>query len=164
MDAILSHLPLIAASFIIFLGLLGALLPVLPGCFIIWAGILLYHFWGPDDLGWAYLITNGLLALAAQLLDYLCTVWGARRFGGSWRGVIGALAGALMGPFLLTPLIGLIIGPILGAVIGELSSGRTWRESGRAGVGTVVGGLVSFALKLALACFMAGWFWFRVLW
>lgn len=162
MDDLLSSLPFIISSLIILFGLISALLPVLPGCFIIWGGILLYQLWGASEPDWMYIVINGLLALGAQVLDYICTLWGTRRFGGTWRGGIGALLGAIIGPFVLTPILGLILGPIIGAVIGELSSGRTWKESGKAGMGTIVGGLLSFALKLALACFMAGWFWFRV--
>lgn len=163
MEHDLNYWALGVASLIILVGLAGTVLPVLPGVIIVWVGQIVYKLWMPEDLTWTFIIINGVLALFAQVLDFAMSYYGARRFGASWRGGVGALLGALIGPFVMTPLLGLILGPIIGAVIGELSAGRTAKESGRAGFGTIVGAVLSSALKLAIAVFMAGWFYWEVL-
>ena len=58
---------------------------------------------------------------------------------------------------------GIVIGPVIGAVLGEISAGKTMKESSKAGVGTIVGGLASFLLKLGIAFFMVGWFYWQTL-
>lgn len=158
---------LLLASFVIVFGVVGTLLPVIPGVVVVWFGIILYKLIDPLGVSWTLVIICGLLALFAQILDFAASYFGARKFGATWRGGVGALIGAILGPFVLgaiiTPIGGLIIGPIVGAVVGELSAGRTARDSGRAGLGTVVGGIVAAVLKLVIAVFMAGWFYMAVL-
>lgn len=158
---------MIVASLFILVGVLGTLLPIIPGVVIVWFGILIFKIWDPESITWTLVFVTGGLAIFAQILDLLCSYYGARRFGATWRGGVGALLGAIFGPFLLgafiTPIGGLIVGPIAGAVIGELSAGRTAKESGKAGVGTVVGGIVSALLKMVIAVFMAGWFYLQSL-
>jgi len=150
---------------ILLLGLLSTLLPVLPGCFIIWGGVVLYRLWVPDGgVGWPFVFISAGLAILAQVLDFLAGYFGARRFGATWKGGVGALIGAIVGPMAGSAIpgpgtiIGLIIGPIVGAFLGEIASGRTWEEGGRAGFGTVVGGIVAFVLKFVIAVIMVAWF------
>ncbi|WP_269538945.1 DUF456 domain-containing protein [Cerasicoccus fimbriatus] len=164
------HWLALSVTFLIFLiGLLGSLLPVIPGCFVVWLGALIYWLWVPEGgVGLVYILSTAGLVILAQLLDFIASYYGARKFGGTWRGGVGALLGAIFGPLLLSlipgigTIAGLILGPIIGAVLGELSAGRTFKEGGKAGFGTVVGGLVSFAMKFAIAVAMIGWFCFEV--
>ncbi len=162
MEHDLNYWALTVTTILILIGLAGTVLPVIPGVVIVWLGLIVYKLWVPEDLTWTFIIINGVLALVAQILDFVMSYYGARRFGATWRGGVGALLGAIIGPFVLTPLVGLILGPIIGAVIGELSAGRTAKESGKAGVGTIVGAILSSVLKLAIAAFMAGWFYWKV--
>lgn len=157
----------LGTSCVLLIGLLGSLLPIVPGCVIIWIGIIGYKLLIPHAIPWSFVIITGALTLAAQMLDYVCTYWGAKKFGGSFRGGVGALLGAILGPFVLgsfiTPLGGIVVGPVVGAVLGEISAGKTLHASGKAGVGTIVGGLVSFLLNLAIAFLMVGWFYCQTL-
>ncbi|GHC08401.1 DUF456 domain-containing protein [Cerasicoccus arenae] len=154
----------LTVTFLIFvIGLIGSLLPVIPGCFVIWLGAVMYWLWVPKGgVGLTYILVTAGLVILAQVLDFVASYYGARKFGASWRGGVGALLGAIIGPFVLTPIIGLIVGPIVGAFLGEISAGRTLKEGGKAGVGTVVGGLIAFAMKFAIAVAMIGWFLFEV--
>ncbi|WP_309399220.1 DUF456 domain-containing protein [Cerasicoccus maritimus] len=169
MDIDYNWLALSVTFLIFFIGLVGSLLPVIPGCFVIWLGALLYWFWEPaGGIGLPYILTTAGLVILAQILDFVASYYGARKFGATWRGGVGALLGAIIGPFLLSfipgigTIAGLILGPIIGAFLGEISAGRTMKEGGKAGIGTVVGGLVSFAMKFAIALAMIGWFCFEV--
>lgn len=163
MESDLNYWALSVVTIIILIGLAGTVLPVLPGVVILWVGLIIYKLWVPADLTWTFIFINGLLALIAQILDFVMSYYGARKFGATWRGGVGALIGAIVGPFVMTPLLGIILGPVIGAVIGELTARRTMKESGKAGFGTIVGAVLASAMKLAIAVIMAAWFYWEVL-
>lgn len=152
----------LALTCLIFLiGLITSLLPVVPGSVIVWIGVIAHRLWiGPDDtVSWKIVILTGILTLIGLLGDLVLGMWGARKFGASWKGAVGALGGAFIGFFLPPPLFWLIVGPILGAIVGELAAGRTFRAGGRAGLGTVIGGIVAFGLKFGISvCVIALFF------
>jgi uncharacterized protein YqgC (DUF456 family) len=112
----------ILAYIAIVIGLLGSILPLLPGPFLIWGGVLLWAWAnGFERMGWPTLIILGILALAAKGLDFSLTTGMSRRAGVSWRAIGAAFLGALVGGIVLSgilPLIGAFIGAILGAVAG----------------------------------------------
>jgi hypothetical protein len=133
-------------------GLVTSILPVVPGSLIVWLGVIVHKLWmGEASVTWKIVILTGVITLIGQLTDFVMGVWGARRFGASWKGAIGAFVGAGIGFFIPPPLLWLIVGPIVGAIIGELVAGRSFFDGGKAGVGTVLGGLLAFALKFGLS-------------
>ena len=133
-------------------GLVTSILPVVPGSLIVWLGVIVHKLWmGEASATWKIVILTGVITLIGQLTDFVMGVWGARRFGASWKGAIGAFVGAGIGFFIPPPLLWLIVGPIVGAIIGELVAGRSFFDGGKAGVGTVLGGLLAFALKFGLS-------------
>lgn len=148
-------------SLIFMLGLAGSLLPVVPGTLIVWSGMIIHRLWmgAEESVTWKIIIIAGALTLFGQVADFVMGVWGARKFGASWKGAVGAFVGAFVGFFIPPPLLWLIVGPILGAVIGELAAGRSFRDGGKAGIGTVVGGVLAFALKFGISvCVIALFF------
>jgi uncharacterized protein len=150
------------ATLIFMVGLVGSLLPVVPGSFIVWLGVIVHRLWmGADaSVTWKIVILTGILTLFGQIVDFLMGIWGARKFGASWKGAVGAFVGAFVGFFVPPPLFWLIVGPIAGAVVGELAAGRTFRDGGKAGVGTVVGGVLAFALKFGISVCVIALFFF----
>ncbi|MGB0409596.1 MAG: DUF456 domain-containing protein [Opitutales bacterium] len=150
----------LAISSLIFLtGLLTSLLPWVPGNFIVWAGIVLHKLWlGEASVGWDLVVLTGAITLMGQLADLVMGIWGARKFGASWKGALGALLGASMGFFLPPPLFWLIVGPIIGAILGEIYAGRTWQDGSRAGLGTVIGSILAFAARFGLSVCVIGIF------
>lgn len=140
-------------------GLLGTFVPILPGLPLIWLGILLDKVVsGADSVSWAIVAITAAITIVAQALDYLLSYWGVKRFGGTWRGGVGALIGLVAGFFLPPPLLWIIIAPIVGAIAGELVGGSTFKTAGKAGVGTLIGGIFSFVLKIGLGMTMIGLF------
>ena len=82
------YLLLILGIIIMILGIIGCLVPVLPGPPLSFIGLLLLHFtrWG-GFTGWT-LITFAGISIAVSVLDYLVPVWGTKKFGGSKYGNI----------------------------------------------------------------------------
>lgn len=151
---------LVAAALIV-IGLLGTILPILPGLPIMFAGMLLAA-WADDfqRIGAATLAVLGVLVLVSIVVDLLASIVGARRVGASNKALWGAGVGGVVGIFFGLP--GLIGGPFLGAALGEMSTGKPWRDASRIGVGTWIGLALGAVLKIALAFAMLALFGFAL--
>lgn len=138
-------------------GLAGTVLPALPGVPMVFAGLVLGAWLGDfESVGWVTLGLFALLTALALLVDFLAGAFGARYAGAGVRAFWGATLGAIVGMFFGLP--GIVLGPFVGAVIGEITGGRGWRDSGKAGVGAWLGMIVATAFKFAVSFLMIGWF------
>jgi uncharacterized protein YqgC (DUF456 family) len=149
-------------AILLLVGLLGSILPFLPGTPLILAGAVLYAFvtdFEPIGLGRLVILVG--IAAVSYSLDYMAGAFGVKKAGGSRWAMFGAVVGALVGVFF-GPL-GLILGPILGAVAIELAVSRKLDTSLRSGLGTVLGMIFGLAIKFSLAVIMVGlflwWVW-----
>ena len=145
-----SSLYYLIAGVLIVIGLLGTILPVLPGLPLMFAGMLLAA-WAGDfaHIGAGTLTALGLLVLLSIAVDLAASVLGAKRSGASNKGLWGAGIGGFAGIFFGIP--GLVAGPFLGASLGEMAHGRPWRDASKIGLGTWLGILLGALLKLMLA-------------
>ena len=142
-------------------GLIGSVVPALPGTVLIFAGALLYGaVTGFDPIGPGRLAILALLMVLAYGLDYVAGALGVKRFGGSRWAIAGAVVGALVGLFFGLP--GLLLGPLLGALAAEYAYTRRLSNSARAALGTVVGLLVGAVAKVGLGLAMIGLFLFWI--
>lgn len=138
-------------------GMAGLLLPVIPGAPLLFLG-LLFGAWaeGFRHVGvWALLLLAAMAALT-YVVEFVASVLGVKKYGGSKRAMIGAALGGVAGLFLGIP--GILLGPLAGAVLGELSLHRNLDQASRAGFGTVVGLAIGVAGKLAIGIAMIGVF------
>ncbi|MDD2381511.1 MAG: DUF456 domain-containing protein [Mariniphaga sp.] len=142
-------------------GILGGVLPVLPGPPLSYAGLICLHLTGRYQFSSRFLIIWAVVTAVVYLLDYLIPVWGTKRFGGSKRGVWGSVIGLVIGLFFFPPF-GIIAGPFLGAVAGELSAGKDSVAAMKSGFGSFVGFLAGTLIKLVASGLMA-WHFARVL-
>ena len=143
----------LVAGVLIVVGLLGTILPVLPGLPVMFSGMLLAAWAGDFKyIGAGTLIALGVLVLVSIAVDLLSTILGAKRSGASSKGQWGAGIGGVAGIFFGLP--GLVAGPFLGASLGEMAHGRAWRDASKIGLGTWLGLLLGAVLKLILACWM----------
>ena len=154
---------LVTVSLLI-VGLAGCFLPVLPGHLILFMAAVAHRLMlGREGSGlewWSFLIL-GLLMAASQTLELLSGAAGAKWFGGSRWGALGALIGGLVGMFFIP--FGLLVGPLVGAVAGEIAFARRHpRPAVVSGVGSVVGTLAGMAIKLAIGALMIVWFFLDV--
>ncbi len=114
----MEYVYIIFSLILAFIGLLGAVLPVLPGTPISYVAILILLLCDGNEVSVLQLVVMGLFALALTVLDYVAPVWFAKKSGGSKAGTWGATIGLVVGLFLGP--VGVILGPFLGALIGEL--------------------------------------------
>ncbi|HET6914144.1 MAG TPA: DUF456 domain-containing protein [Rhodanobacteraceae bacterium] len=147
----------VIAGVLIAVGLVGTVLPVLPGVPIMFGGMWLAAWAGHyERVGLATLILLGILAAISIALDFIAGALGAKRVGASARAQWGAFLGAVVGIFFGIP--GLILGPFIGAVIGQLTSGSGVEHSTRVGIATWIGLLLGTIAKLAISFTMLGIF------
>jgi uncharacterized protein len=145
------------AAVLVALGIVGLLVPVLPGAPLLLAGLVVAAWAeGFEKVGWAALVGIGALGLLASFVDFAAGAFGAKRFGASKAGMTGALVGALVGLFFGLP--GVLLGPLVGAIAGELVARRSPEAASRAGVGAALGLAVGAAAKVGLAFMMIGVF------
>jgi uncharacterized protein YqgC (DUF456 family) len=142
-------------------GLVGSVLPFLPGTPLILVGAIVHGFaTGWDPIGPGRLAILGGLTALAYVLGHVAGALGAQRFGGSRWAIAGALAGAFVGVFF-GPL-GLLVGPVAGAIAGELLYRGDVDASVRSGVGAFVGMVAGIVANLALALVMVTLFLYWV--
>jgi uncharacterized protein len=160
--------PLLALTIVLmFVGLLGSVVPGLPGVSLIFLSALLYAILTDfQTVGIVILVVLFVFAALAFIADFFATSYGARRFGASnWGtvgGAIGGILGALAGLLLagIGSLFGLIAGTIIGVFVGEYlrrerHGGREkqepedadWRRASRAAGGVIVGYLASSIIQ-----------------
>ena len=145
----------VAAFLFLLVGLLGSVVPALPGPPLSYAGLLLLQWSGYGGFNSAFLWLWAGITIAVSVMDNFLPAWMTKRFGGSRMAVIGSVLGLLAGMFFFAPL-GLIIGPFLGALAGELINIKV-KEINSTALDATDGnsaGAVK-ALKAALGAFLA---------
>jgi len=147
---------------LVFLGILGCFIPVLPGPPLGFGGLLLLHFSSLAQFSVTFLVIMGTIAILASILDYVVPILGAKRFGGSRLGVVGAVVGLLLGIIFFPPL-GMIIGPFLGAIIGELINGDDLNKAFKSGFGSFLGFVFGTGIKLAVSFVISDYYVERLL-
>ena len=135
------------------IGLLGAIVPVLPGTIISYAGLLCISFSSYSELSITTLVVWGVIVVAVIVMDYILPGYFSKKFGGTKAGVIGATVGTIAGIFF-GPL-GIILGPFVGAVVGELLAEKlTFEEALKVGFGSMMSFLVGTLFKLVVGGFL----------
>lgn len=134
-------------------GLVGTLLPILPGAPLVFFGLwLIALIDGYRHVGWPTLTLLGLIVVLTVVIDFAASALGARKVGASRQAVTGALLGSIVGLFFGLP--GLLLGPFVGAVIGELVAQSRVEHAARVGIATWLGLLAGSIAKLALCLTM----------
>lgn len=147
---------------LIFVGLVGSVLPLLPGTTLIFVGAVLQRVLLPETIGTTAVVWIGVLWIISVLADFACTLVGARLLGGSKWGMTGASGGAFVGMFF-SPLA-ILLGTLLGAVAAEkLLSKRTDKDALKSGLGAALGFLVSTIVRVMFALAMVALFVVAVL-
>lgn len=127
-------------------GLIGAVVPVIPGSIISYAALWLMWLSDSSYVSSASLWIMGALMVAVCVIDYIAPIWMTKLGGGSkqsmWGATIGLIVGLFFAPF------GLIIGPFLGALVGELTTDASLEQALKIAVLSFVAFLLTTGLKL----------------
>lgn len=153
---------LIIAIGIIILGILGTVVPLLPGLPLVFVAIFMYAMiTNFQVISLANVFVYLVLAALGMGIDIFAGTYGAKRFGASKFGIIGSILGLVAGLITLGP-VGLILGPIIGSVSGELFTGKSFNKAVKIGFGSLIGFLGVAVAQLLISLIMAGTFIFKV--
>ena len=140
---------LILSFAIMIVGIIGSVIPVLPGPLSSWIGLFLFSMISDVQVNTTLLVTTFIIALIVFILDYILPIYTSKKFGASKYGIIGASIGTIIGLFI--PPFGIIIGAIIGAFSGELLLNKNFKKSFIAGVGVFLGLIVSGLSKALIS-------------
>lgn len=159
---IMNALILTVSLVLMFIGLLGSFLPFIPGSPLILVGAFIYA-WHTDFLAitWGILVLLLFLTTLSQALEYFSSLLGAKKFGASRWGLIGAFLGGIIGLFG-GGIPGFLIGPFVGAFLLELFHGRNLSTSLKIGWGTLLGFFGGAIGKIIIALVMIGIFLIKI--
>jgi len=155
----------IIALIVMLFGLVGTILPIIPGVPIIFIAILIYTLLTDfAAISGQVIIVFAALTVLSLLLDWLAGSLGVKKMGGSAAGMIGALIGMIVG--LMIPGAGLfvfIISAFAGAVVFEMMAGKESKSALKAGLGSFIGFLAGTVIKFAIGVIMMVYFVWKVL-
>jgi hypothetical protein len=139
-------------------GLIGTVVPLLPGTTIILAAAVLHHFTlgSEQSVGWWTLGALTALTLLSFVLELVSGSVGAKYFGATRWGAIGGILGGIVGLFF--GVIGIFAGPLIGVLAGELLGGKGILPAGKSTWGTLLGTAAGMVGKLLIGVAMIVWF------
>jgi uncharacterized protein len=149
----------IVAALFMLLGIIGSMLPILPGPLTSWIGLLLFHLTDAVPMNWTFLGITLAIAILVWLLDYIIPALGTKKFGGSKAGMVGTTIGLLVAIFFpIFGVFGIIVWPFIGAYVGELLNKSNSDKALRAAFGSFLGFLTSTFIKFVVAVIYLGLF------
>jgi len=160
---------LIIAFLFLLIGIIGCIVPGLPGTPIAYAGLWIAQATERVDFTWQFLLVWGIVVLVVSVLDYVVPAWGTKRYGGTKWGVWGSTIGVFIGLFF--GAAGVILGPLFGAILGELLAtslhgtidSKAVSAALKAGWGSFIGILFGTIIKL-IACGLMTLALIRAIW
>jgi len=144
----------VISAVVILCGILGVVLPVLPGLLLAWAGVLLWALLGDAGGGrWVVLAIATLVAMVGTAAKYL---WTGKRLKSTGVPTLSMFAGAVLGivGFFVLPVVGLPIGFVMGVWLAELArigSTQAWASTKQAMTAVGLAMMIEFAAALGVA-------------
>ena len=147
----------IIALVLLFLGMLGTFLPILPGLLLSICGLLIFKFGTENTMPMMYVWIFVLLTIISTVLNYVIPAKTNKKYGGTRYGSIGSFIGTLLGLFLIPIPLGFLIGMLLGVFLGELihdfsDTKKAFNSMKGALIGFVYG--TGFNMMVGLAMFL----------
>ena len=137
------------AALVTAIGIIGLVVPILPGPLLIFAGLVLAAWAeGFAEVGGLTITVLALLTVVALVVDVIGSAAGVKGSGASQRAAWGAVIGAIIG--LGFGWLGILLGPLIGAFLGELSVHNRIGRAGRAGFGAWLGFVIGTAGKVVI--------------
>lgn len=154
---------LIVGFLLAIIGIIGSILPVLPGPILGWFGLVLLYLTKIVPVNYTLLGITLVVSIVVLALDYIIPSVGTKKFGGTKFGVIGTTIGLILGMFFFPP-IGLIVGPFVGAFVGEMMyDSKNPKKALKASYGSFIGFLTGTFLKFVVSVIFTG-LYFSIFW
>ena len=145
----------LAAGIFLLLGIIGSILPVLPGPPLSFLALLLLHFFSSFHFNPHVLISIGCVVIFITFFDYWLQIYGVKNFGGGKKATNGTIIGLIIGIFIFPP-IGIIVGPFIGAFIGAKME-HNINEPIKVAFGALLGFLGGAILKVITSIYITYW-------
>ncbi|MBB5163283.1 DUF456 domain-containing protein [Mycobacterium sp. AZCC_0083] len=144
----MSTVGIVLVALAIAVGLVGILVPLLPGTVLVFGAILVWALFERTTVAWVTLGIVAALLAASLLVKYL---WPMRRMKSADVGTLSLVAGAVLGiiGFFVVPVLGLVIGFVLGVYLAELAKRRDQRVAWTSTVHAIKGVALSVGVELA---------------
>ena len=144
----MSTVGIVLVALAIAVGLVGILVPLLPGTVLVFGAILVWALFERTTVAWVTLGIVAALLAATLLVKYL---WPMRRMKSADVGTLSLVAGAVLGiiGFFVVPVLGLVIGFVLGVYLAELAKRRDQRVAWTSTVHAIKGVALSVGVELA---------------
>lgn len=145
------------------IGVIGSIVPILPGPLLTYSTLfILYYIGGEDLIPVSRLIYTGIAALTLVAFSSFIPIATTKLTGSSMSGVYGSIVGAIVGLIMFPPL-GMFIGATLGAVIGEYYSFGDIKRSVNAGIGATIGAIFVMLIQAIFSISIFIYFIFKAL-
>ena len=145
---------LIFAFVLLIIGIVGAVVPALPGPPLSFIGLLFVHWSGYGGFTSEFFWVWAGITVLLTVMDYILPSLLARRFGGSRFAAIGSFVGLVIGIFFFPPW-GMIAGTFFGALAGELIHNRENKvQAFKAAWGALLAFIVGSGAKLIASSIM----------
>ncbi len=156
------------ALLLILVGLVGAVVPVLPGALFIWFGILAWAIGERfQRIDWLTLVVLGVFALLATFSEFWLRPLVQLRAGFGWKNILAAIVGGFVGGFLLSeiPIAGTLFGAAIGSLLGTGAvtyvERKSLRHAARAAQSYLVGCALSSLIEIVFSLLMLAIFAWR---
>ena len=159
MDALADDVGLIVPPLLIIVGLVGIVVPVLPGLLLILGGVLLWAVLDGGTVAWSIFAVSLVVAVIGWVLQYTLPGKRMRERGVSSSTLVIAVLAGIVG-FFVVPVIGALIGFVLGIFVVELARSRdgslAWERTRHALVAVLHSMGIELAAGLVIAALYVG--------
>ena len=108
----------LAVGLLMLVGLIGIVVPVMPGLLLVWVAVLIWASGTQTTAGWVVLGIASTLALSGLLLQYVLPGRRLRTAGVTTSSTMAGAGLAAVGFFVL-PVVGAFVGFVLGVYLAE---------------------------------------------
>jgi uncharacterized protein len=139
---------IVLVAVVIAVGLLGIVVPLLPGILLVYGAIVVWAVIEHNITAWVTLGVVTVLIGGTTLIKY---TWPMKRMRSADVGTGTLFAGAVLGiiGFFVIPIVGLVIGFVLGIYLAELANRRDQRMAWTSTKHALKGVALSVGVELA---------------
>ena len=132
---------LIISFSLMIIGVIGSIVPVLPGPLSSWIGLFILSNVSGVAVSGKLIVICLIIAIGIFILDYIIPIYTSKKFGASKYGIIGASIGIIVGLFFAP--FGIFLGAIIGAITGEIILNKNFKKSLKSAFGVFLGFIIS---------------------